>query len=131
MSELERLRDRVAELEEALGLTADLPRGLIPREIVGTRQGALGALRFIGVLLTRPFGSREAIYSAFYGDRPEVRQPCLKVLDVYASCARKILSAHGIELQTIRGEGWRLDAANKAKLRAVITQLNNERQQAA
>jgi hypothetical protein len=68
---------------------------------------------------------------AFYGDRSEHDQPTTKVLDVVASCARKILSEHGIEFQTIRGEGWRIDPANKAKLRAVIERLNNEQQAAA
>lgn len=131
MNELEFLRNRVAELEEVVGLTADLPRSLIPRAMAGTRAGAPGALRFIGILLARPFGHREGIYTALYGGRPEADQPIDKILDVTVCYARKILADHDIQIQTIRGEGWRLTDANKAKLRTVIERLNNEQKQAA
>lgn len=130
--EIERLRDRVAELEEALGLTAEIPRDIVPLEIRGVhRVGSPGIRRFIAMLLARPFGNREAIYNAFYGALPEVDQPGHRILDVYSSAARKVLKAHGIELQTIRHQGWFIDTADKTKLRATIARLNRDQQQAA
>lgn len=136
MSELDRLRDRVAELEDAMGLTAELPRELVPRALVspelkGGRYDNPGTLRFINILLVRPFGDREAIFAALYGHRHEDEQPNIKILDIYKCAAHKVLKAHGVEIETIWGRGWRIDPANKAKLRTVIEKLNHEQQQAA
>lgn len=114
-----------------MGLTANLPRHLVPRELVRngfakTRHDSPATLRFIGILLARPFGDREAVYSAIYGSRHEDEQPAIKILDIYASSARKVLKSIGVEMETIWGRGWRIDPANKAKLRAIIDQINSE-----
>lgn len=110
-SEIERLRDRVSELEDAMGLTAKLPRRLLSEPMID---------RFIGILLARPFGDRDAIYSTLYGGRPESDQPDIKILDIYASRSRKILRRWDIEVKTLYGRGWWIDSSNKTKLRALI-----------
>lgn len=131
MSELERLRDRVAELEDAMGLTAGIPRDLIPRELVASsRVGSPETLKFIGIVLARPFAHRESVYASMFGGRPECDQPGIRILHVYAWRSRQILSAYGVALKNIRGKGWVLSPADKAKLRGVIAQINGERQAA-
>ncbi len=88
MSEVQRLRDRVAELEDAMGLTAEIPRDLVPRAIA--RHGPK-VRRLIGILLIRPFGDRDAIYNAIYGMQAECDLPCAKIMDVLICQARKAL----------------------------------------
>lgn len=121
MSELERLRDRVAELEDATGLTAKVPRHLIPRDLIsGARVASPMVCRVIGILLTRDFGDRDALFSTLYGAKHEDEQPDIKCLDIHVSQARRGLRSLGVEIKTLYGRGWYMDEANKTKLRALI-----------
>jgi hypothetical protein len=128
LNETDRLRERVAELEDALGLTAEIPAELVPRSICeGTSFGRPKVLEVIGVLLTRPFAHSAALFDALYGTRPECDQPQPQILSVYVCRVRASLRRHGIELKTRRGAGWYLTEDDKTKLRAVIAQLNDQR----
>ncbi len=114
MSELEQLRDRVAELEEALGLTATLPamfRLGLPRL----------EEKLLGLLLARPFIAKEAAYIVLWGARLECEQPSFKNLDVYISRLRAVLRRRDITIKTKYGDGWYIEAADKARLRALLT----------
>ena len=113
MSELERLRDRVDELEELLGV-----RGTIPRKMF--RSCPLAAEQLIGMLLARPSITREAAYTALYGGRPEADQPMEKIIGTRMCQARKALTPHGIAVKTVWGSGYYMTGENKAKLRALL-----------
>jgi hypothetical protein len=125
MSELDRLRARVAELEDALGLTAEIPRSLLdPLRYVGTSHPWRKAIETIGVLLARPFVSRDVLFTVLYGERPECDQPGVKAVDMALTYARKSLATYGIKVVNVFGEGWYISDPDKAKLRAVIDGLN-------
>lgn len=118
MSELQQLRDRVCELEELLGLTAEFPRHLLPR---GTfRLNICEPL--LGLLLARPFVSQQAAYDACYGGRPECDQPDIKQIQVAICYLRKGLASKGIEVSLDRGQGYYMTDENKSKLRALIAE---------
>lgn len=65
-SELEQLRDRVAELEDALGMhdAERFPLELSPR-----------CRCFLGMLLRRPIVPMESIAAALWGGKPDVDRP--------------------------------------------------------
>lgn len=118
MNELQQLRDRVAELEDILGLTAQFPRELIP--VRHYRRGVAGPL--LGLLLARPFVSADVAYDTLYGGRPEADQPksgnnCVSVMIYHL---RQTLAPHGITVRNLWGQGYYLDDADKEKLRALI-----------
>lgn len=129
MSELEHLRDRVAELEHAMGLTAEFPDAVIPREFFTLNIHGIPKMReFLSIVFARPFASREAMYIAMYGSRPEADQPSMKILDVFACRVRQTLKSHGLEMQTTWGTrdstgGYSMTDENKAKLRAIISEI--------
>jgi hypothetical protein len=119
MSELERLRDRVEELEEALGLTAEMPNGFLRAISKWHRSGPMSQ-KCLGLLLTRTFCDRAALYAVLYGARPECDQPDSRIIDVYILSVRRALADHGIKLHTVYGRGWYLDDADKYKLREMM-----------
>lgn len=129
MSYVQQLEDRVAELEDAMGLTAKIPRSLFPREMFNGKGGFSfnRVSEILGILIRREFADRNAVFDCMYGHQPEVSQPPIKILDVYISHARKMLRCHGIEIETIWGRGWCVSPANKAKLREVIAEHESRR----
>lgn len=74
MSELQRLRDRVEELEDILGVTSSLPKRLFPQMVFKPKDNE----RLLGMLLARTFLSQDAIYYALFGTRLESDQPQIK-----------------------------------------------------
>lgn len=119
MSELQQLRDRVAELEHVIGITDAIPLSAKLR-LQGVYKGDYALL---GILLARPFVPRVAIYDAMYGMRAEGEQPDMKVIDVRMSHLRKGLRQHGIEIKTQFGEGYFMTEPNKKKVRELIAKL--------
>lgn len=112
--------DRVAQLEEVLGLTSAFsfrdvlePKG---------RWSRTGCEPLLGLLLKRDQVPREAAYAVMYGDRGEASQPDIRILDVYVNFARAALRPHDIKIENIWAVGWRMSAEDKAKLRAMIKQ---------
>lgn len=121
MSYVQQLEDRVAELEDALGLTEYFPDEVIPREVfIGRHNGSKTIQKIASIILHRNFGNREAIYSAIYGGRPESDQPDIKVIDVLMVKLRAGLRPHGIEVKTSQGYGWYFDKESKEKLWSLI-----------
>jgi hypothetical protein len=109
MSEVARLRERIEELEDLLGLTETVPTTVF----TGHHRARLEMVAKL--LLARELVSKTAIILAIGGaDRSEATAA------VYVSYLRKQLAERDIELRTEWGRGWRLDVANKAKLRALI-----------
>lgn len=117
MSELQQLRDRVAELEEAIGLTA-MPA---LRAVLKPEGYWLSTCETLcGMLMKRPCVPRSAAYIAIYGGRPECDQPDPKLVDVTVHRLRQALRPHGVEIAVARDRGWYLTPENKEKLRALI-----------
>lgn len=122
MSELQQLRDRVAELEEALGVTMRFPHRLIKNKYRNRHAGD----QLLGLLLRSAFVPYNTIYDVLYGARPEADQPDPKIISVVACGLRKVLREHGIEFKTDHAIGYFMDNANKAKCRALIEQMQSE-----
>jgi DNA-binding response OmpR family regulator len=114
MTDLERenelLRDRVAQLEDAMGL------GFMPPPEWGlTRSERL----LLGVLMAREIATKNAVMAGLYG--MDVRDPPFeKIVDVLISKLRKKLVPHGITIETRWGEGHFLSPAMKSRVRAAV-----------
>ena len=115
-NELQALRDRVAELEELLGITGgDFNKLPIPPQ----QKSILNLLyRANGKLC-----SREHIYVAIFGMRPDCDQPHEKIIDTQLCRLRGYLRPHEIAISSVWGVGWFIDEDNRAKLRAWIESL--------
>lgn len=122
-AELERLRDRVAELEEAMGLTAKFPPNFFAVE-AGAKSRCPSPMvrKIIGILVARPFVDKDALWSVLYGSMHEVDQPEPKTVEVHLSFARKALALHGIIIRNAYKTGWYLGSADRAKLRALLVE---------
>lgn len=105
--ENETLRERVRQLEEALGwrLTVPVIFGLSDHES-----------RILGALLTREMMSRVQILDALYGHKPGGDEPEMKIVDVYVCKARAKLKPFGVEISTKWGSGYYLTKDAKAKV---------------
>ena len=114
MSEIEQLRERVAELEALLGLSAIKPArrrflGLTPTEA-----------ELLGVLLSRPFVSKAVAYEALFGDRQECEQPGEKVIDVYIHRLRKYLRTYRLTIDTVHAKGWCIPGEDQQRAREIF-----------
>lgn len=118
MGELERLRDRVAELEDILGLTAEFPRSAFGIKPGKWQRSTLDPL--LGLLLAREFVPHAAAYDAVFGARPEAEQPSLNCISVAIHHLRKALRPHGVAIKNLFGEGYYIEEADKKKLRAAL-----------
>jgi DNA-binding response OmpR family regulator len=105
MSELERLRDRVEELEALLGLRASIPDpyGLSPME-----------KKYVGILLKRNVANTEIFLTAIYGGLTE-RTP--HNVGVHIKNIRRKLAPWGFTIKNRWGEGYYLDAESRAALK--------------
>ena len=118
MKELNRLRNRVAELENLLGVEWKCP----PQ---WRRQGGnLRQWHILGLLIKRTLVTRSTILISVQADqRLRDRYVDERMADVYICGLRKILRTHGIEINTVPTEGWFLDAQNKPKAKALMTSM--------
>lgn len=118
MSELQQLRDRVAELEDLLGMMSApaLRQVLRPAK----NQWLKKCEPMMGILLARHAVSKEQAFTALYGGLPEADQPEPKMIDIVVHRLRQALTPHGIEIAVVWGVGWYMTEENKAKLRALI-----------
>lgn len=105
-----RLRDRVAELEDALGFTIEMPvyLGLTSAEA-----------RVFGALMKRPTWTKEQLMVALYSDRPD-DPPEIKIVDVFICKLRKKLRPIGVDIETLWGQGYRLTPAMRERAAAII-----------
>ena len=112
MQSREELLDRIAQLEDLLGLTAALPiSGLLQRRGIARQDS-----KILGMLVRRPFVPNEAIYDALYGALHESKRPEKYSTRTSIKRIRAALSDLGIEISNVYGEGYFLDQQNKQKL---------------
>jgi hypothetical protein len=115
--DIQALHDRLEQYEALLG---------VDRSTVGRIRDAFGIeplhAQMLGMFFAREFVTRDGLYTVLYEGRPESEWPNEKMLDVQLSKLRKALKegGHDIIIQTKFGEGWWMEAGEKAKLRAVI-----------
>lgn len=118
-TELQRLRDRIEELEQVLG---------IDRSMVNRIRGALQVTRdqakMLAMLIGRNVVTREAMYAVIYGARPVCDQPDVNMIDMQLSKLRRSLAPHGVAVRTLWGEGWQISIDDKAKVRRVIASVD-------
>ena len=109
-----RLHGRIRELETHI---ARLKEAL--RDDVAPFAGnglTASEIAILGLLLRRQAVTRAAIMLWLYSDRLD--EPDEKICDVFMCRLRKkIAAAYGIEIETLRGLGWRLPAPARARLR--------------
>lgn len=108
--DLETAIERIEQLEEALGLGFQMH----------PRYGLSAAHeRVLGLLVASPgVATRERMFTALYGMRDD-GGPDQKIFDVYISQIRKKLTPHGVNISTVWGRGWFMEAEDKAKVRAM------------
>jgi two-component system cell cycle response regulator CtrA len=105
------LREEVARLERAL-----FGELLLPVEWRLTPQEQ----RVVGVLLNRDYATKDAIMAALYRDLGKDEAE-IKIVDVFVCKARKKLSPFGIEIHTIWGKGYSIDAETRSRTLAEIS----------
>ncbi len=115
MSELDRLRDYVSQMEEAFGLNLSLPNefGLTPLE-----------MKIVGLLTLQSIVSKEMIFAGLYGSRNECDQPDIKTIDVHICKLRRKLSAKDISIKTYHGMGYYVEDETRALLKTLCVPVS-------
>lgn len=124
MTELEALRDRVAELEEACGL-----RWAVPPAFKTSRRCRLRPWQVLCFLAKRGHGRQDAIFAAIWGDLEIDERPEPNIVKVIVCVLRGFLRGHGIEIETVRGDvggGYRFSPDMRRRALALIEQLRTE-----
>ena len=116
----EQLLDRIAELEEILGLTANVP------VIVRLRERGLKrtAARLLGLLIKREFVPYSIINDALFGDRPVEEVPGEWSVRSAIKEVRAAAKSLGVEIKTSYGEGFSLSKEQRTKLLAAWPELD-------
>jgi hypothetical protein len=115
--EADALRNRVEELQALLGVGNDDVSRLLAVLDATPQQ-----CEMIGFMLRRSVATRTALHTVLFGARPECDQPEMKLIDVQMVKVRAALKKLGIDVRTEWGSGgWALAAADKAKLRRLMT----------
>lgn len=115
-NELSLLRDRVAELEDLLGLRPDQRASFIV-----FLRFTPGEAAFCSTVYARNgVSSRDHIISALYGSLADCDQPEMKLVDVWAFKVRRKLKVFDIHLSLAWGIGYFFDQENRDKLAALL-----------
>jgi DNA-binding response OmpR family regulator len=117
-AEVSRLQDRVEQLEEVLGTGDDdleLIRRAVPALTTSERK-LLGAIhKRRGRVATK-----DILFEALYGDRPECDQPHAKTVEVLMSKLRGKVAPLGIVIRTEYGSGYFMDAFDRLRLAGLL-----------
>lgn len=116
MSELEKLRERLAQLEGVIGLDRSAKSKIA--DAFPKMEPAL--CEILAMLLKRDFVARDGLYTVLYGARPDGDMPDERVLDTQVCRLRSQLQPHGVTFETAKDAGWWMPKPQKTKLRAVI-----------
>ncbi|MBS7703276.1 winged helix-turn-helix domain-containing protein [Chelatococcus asaccharovorans] len=108
--ENERLRTRIAELEDALFSADAVPACL------GLTRSESNMMR---MLMARPMVTRRVLLGGLYSHLPKDERPNPQVFDVFVMRIRRKLRRFRIPIQTVRAKGWSLPPKSRARLRAL------------
>ena len=115
--EADALRNRVEELQSLLGVGNDDVSRLLTVLDVTPQQ-----CEMVGFMLRRAVATRTALHTVLFGARPDCDQPEIKLIDIQMVKVRKALEKVGVEVRTEWGSGgWAIPAADKAKLRRLMS----------
>jgi len=107
--EIETLRERVRQLEDAL-----VPEAVsVPIEWQLTAHEA----RLFAFLTTRDVATKPAIMQALYSDRAD-EDPEIKIVDVFVCKLRKKVKPFGVDIETVWGRGYSLRDRSSFQMRA-------------
>lgn len=110
-AENEQLREKVARLEETLGVRIETPL------VLGlTGQEA----RVFGILLKRELVTKQQAMDVLYGERPDGDEAEIKIVDVFVCKLRKKLEPYEIAIETVWGRGYRIPAQSKTAALALL-----------
>ncbi|MCV9940937.1 helix-turn-helix domain-containing protein [Boseaceae bacterium BT-24-1] len=111
LAENERLRDRIAALEDAFGMNVEAPvfLGLTASEA-----------RLFGALMKRDTLTKGQIMSALYVGRMDGEEAEIKIVDVFVCKIRKKLKPYGLTIETLWGQGYRISPAMKTRAAAIM-----------
>lgn len=118
MTELQRLRDRVEQLEEVLGVNPSIKDRLY---LAFGLEPQLAAI--LGMLYKREFVTRSGLYTVLYEGSPEADWPQEKSLDVRMHYLRNALKDYGITIITRWKCGWFMRPEDKAKVREALDRI--------
>lgn len=106
--EVQRLRDRVEELEGLIGMPPMQPPlpGFTRRE-----------MQLLGVLLKNPIMRREFAFSLIWGGDSDINE---KILDVFICKLRRKLRSYDVSIGCKWGIGYFISPEDKAKVRQVL-----------
>ena len=116
-AEIQKLQDRIEELETLLGLVSEAkfrPAGLTKTE-----------WQFVGLVLKHKIISEEVAFRAIYAGRADVDHPGSNIIHQTASRTGRKLAKFGIKLMAQAREGWYLSVKDKSRLRALIDEANS------
>ena len=106
------------EIETLRAANAALRRELVPDQWL---PPLAGLTRFEGLvlvaLLNRDFVSRDGLLTLLYGHLPA--PPDVNIISVWLCRLRKKLAPLGVSVETTHGQGYRISAGDKVRLRAL------------
>jgi DNA-binding response OmpR family regulator len=108
------LRARISDLEKlAFGKASDAITTELAVMLTASERTVLG------VLMQRERATKDHVMSALYRDlaRDEAEP---KIVDVFICKLRRKLKPYGIEIGTLWGQGYFLDAENKKKIKGSV-----------
>lgn len=120
--EIHALRDRVARLEEALGITAVVPADFR----CGTDKGRQRSWRLVCAFAARGALDAGQAMVVLYPDRLPDQHPGRGMIDTHVTRVRSWLARHGIVLAARHGVGWVLDHDMQAKAQTLVARLSGK-----
>lgn len=116
--ENDRLRDRIAALEDALGMTREHPPLLSVRFTPTEGQ-------MLNMMLARGYVQRGAFFAMLYQTRPDGDDPPdIKIIDVLICKLRpKLKKLAEARIETKWGEGYFIAAEDKHRIRAALGEV--------
>jgi two-component system cell cycle response regulator CtrA len=107
------LRDKIARLEEALGVRIETPLVL---RLAGQES------RMFGILFKRELVTKVQALDVLYGHLPEQDEAQIKIVDVFVCKLRRKLKPFDMSIETVWGQGYRMPSASKAIAADLLTQ---------
>jgi hypothetical protein len=113
------LRRRVAELEEALDLTAPVP----PAFRAGPATARRRTWNLLAALVAHGSLTADTASAVIWGDRPPSKRPGKPALMAYVMRVRAFLSRHGIMVATRSRVGWWLPEEQWTRAQKLVDEL--------
>ncbi len=111
---IEELEENMSSIKDALGTD----RELLALRLMGLTEVQA---RLAGTLYRREMMTKDGGMAAIYIENPDKRsERDPRGVDVHICSIRKKLTRYGIEINTIWGEGYRMPAESKAKLKSLM-----------